>query len=248
MLSSAENPLSPRPAKRPRAGPERDRDTGTSPRIPGHPPTEAGGGSPVRSGSTMSRGQRVHEPRPAPAGQSHVGLAIVGCHGRSTTSLVAARQEPRRRRAGARESLSFRYFVQSGRPDPNRRRKAWEGDRATVPCPATERYSNGLRPVHPTPEQPIRTRRRTWWTRGGPTRRGHGRHGFDARRRAADLRVLPSLERPLRAGPWAPAFAPSVVVHPAITNPDDGSAGRLTGTPPREAAHPGDRRTGTCAW
>jgi hypothetical protein len=70
-------------------------------------------------------------------------------HSRSCQSAHPANgRGPRCGCTEALDILACNDFRQSGRPDSNRRRPAWEADRSTVPYPATERYSMVVPPAH----------------------------------------------------------------------------------------------------
>ena len=110
-----------------RANPERAYEARLSARLPADLSGTGGRRPPVPPRSTASRIQRVYGRRSAPAPQVQAAPRIAGRLGPVTTSSMAKRREPQCRCTGALNFLSDSNFLQSGRPDSNRRRPAWEG-------------------------------------------------------------------------------------------------------------------------
>ena len=141
---SAESPSGEASARRTGAG-SRYRYIATYPRASAH-----------RSRRWLTRMIGVdHVPRPAgPRATTGAGGAIPCATGDRRLPRTVDDQSrggttgaPAQTRRGSRITV-IQVLRSSGRPDSNRRRPAWEGDRSTAPCSATERYSNWLRPVH----------------------------------------------------------------------------------------------------
>jgi hypothetical protein len=67
-----------------------------------------------------------------------------------------------------RNCCDFNVLLKSGRPDSNRRRRAWEADLRSPGCRTSVRASDSRHPGRASPSRSIRTENRTLWTPCGP--------------------------------------------------------------------------------